>query len=270
MTTLLAGRQALSDRTPSDRQRLARGQRAGGAAARRLAGGAIWRTVFAGERCAAARSRKLAAGKAGQGAASRRRGSDWNKNFDLKKAPKIWQAAQESGAEQEKPSDGLAKQGWRKWREGKVRPVPGNSPHDRPVSRGFVIVKGEFATIPSAPPDSRSCQDHAGAPGMRFLRHGGIYRSDVVIKAKPNPSRDRPPPVGRPRPRSRTRREDHALLIVRDEFRPAIPRSGCSPALPVSASPARPDYHALPPWQLGKSGHFYFARKRNFYFALTV
>ncbi len=25
------------------------------------------------------------------------RGSDWNKNFDLKKAPKIWQAAQESG-----------------------------------------------------------------------------------------------------------------------------------------------------------------------------
>jgi hypothetical protein len=26
-----------------------------------------------------------------------RRGSDWNRNFDLKKAPKVWQAAQESG-----------------------------------------------------------------------------------------------------------------------------------------------------------------------------
>ena len=26
-----------------------------------------------------------------------RRGSDWNKNFDLKKGPKIWQAAQASG-----------------------------------------------------------------------------------------------------------------------------------------------------------------------------
>ena len=25
------------------------------------------------------------------------RGSDWNRNFDLKKAPKVWQAAQESG-----------------------------------------------------------------------------------------------------------------------------------------------------------------------------
>jgi hypothetical protein len=30
-----------------------------------------------------------------------RRGSDWNKNFDLKKAPKVWQAAQESGCRQE-------------------------------------------------------------------------------------------------------------------------------------------------------------------------
>ena len=25
------------------------------------------------------------------------RGSDWNRNFDLKKAPKVWQASQESG-----------------------------------------------------------------------------------------------------------------------------------------------------------------------------
>jgi hypothetical protein len=25
------------------------------------------------------------------------RGSDWNKNFDLQKAPKVWQGAQESG-----------------------------------------------------------------------------------------------------------------------------------------------------------------------------
>jgi hypothetical protein len=28
---------------------------------------------------------------------NRKRGSDWNKDFDLKKAPKVWQAAQESG-----------------------------------------------------------------------------------------------------------------------------------------------------------------------------
>ena len=29
-----------------------------------------------------------------------KRGSDWDKNFDLKKAPKVWQAAQESGYKQ--------------------------------------------------------------------------------------------------------------------------------------------------------------------------
>jgi len=29
------------------------------------------------------------------------RSSDWNKNFDLKKAPKIWQAAQASGCRSE-------------------------------------------------------------------------------------------------------------------------------------------------------------------------
>jgi len=49
-----------------------------------------------------------------------------------------------------------------------------------------------------------------------------------------------PPPVGRPRApvEGRDGRNNRALLIVRDEFRPAIPRSGCSPAEPVSASPA--------------------------------
>jgi hypothetical protein len=33
----------------------------------------------------------------------RRRGSDWNKNFDLKKTPKIWQAAQKSGCRTGEP-----------------------------------------------------------------------------------------------------------------------------------------------------------------------
>jgi hypothetical protein len=52
-----------------------------------------------------------------------------------------------------------------------------------------------------------------------------------------------------------------------DLFRPAMPRSGCSPALPVSASPARADYHATlrcPGYKgdistLPGRGHFYFA-----------
>jgi len=54
------------------------------------------------EECAAADQGK-AAKSAGPGKATKtqaghgRRGSDWNKNFDLQKAPKIWQAAQGSG-----------------------------------------------------------------------------------------------------------------------------------------------------------------------------
>jgi hypothetical protein len=81
---------------------------------------------------------------------------------------------------------------------------------------------------------------------------GGMahYRSDESIgpmsleNKTQQPGGGVPPPVGRPpSPSKRTRRKERALLIVRDEFRPAIPRSGCSPALPVSASPARPDYH---------------------------
>jgi hypothetical protein len=60
-----------------------------------------------------------------------------------------------------------------------------------------------------------------GAPGMRFLRHRGIYRSDVSSLLL-TPGRVRFP-VG-PVPGYRTRRKEHALPIVRDEFRPAIPR----------------------------------------------
>jgi len=39
----------------------------------------------------------------------------------------------------------------RKWHAGKVRPLQGNPPHDRPVSRGDLFVKGRFATIPKVP-----------------------------------------------------------------------------------------------------------------------
>ena len=40
-----------------------------------------------------------------------------------------------------------------------------------------------------------------------------------------------------PEPSQRTRREDHALLIVRDEFPVGYSSAGCSPAAPASASP---------------------------------
>ena len=101
----------------------------------------------------------------------------------------------------------------------------------------IVIVPREFAPMPHAPAGLAIPM----AIRMRFLRHDGIFRSDV------SPNRNQP--WGRtaaasrrsaPSPGKRTRWEDHALLIVRDEFRPAIPRSGWSPPEPVSASPTRP------------------------------
>jgi len=48
--------------------------------------------------CAVAEKTKAsAAGKAAKASRGGRRGSDWNRNFDLQKGPKIWQAAQASG-----------------------------------------------------------------------------------------------------------------------------------------------------------------------------
>src|SRR5450755_3266327 len=51
------------------------------------------------KQCAPAEKKAPAPKQAGTAAKRRqpRRGSDWGKNFDLKKAPKVWQAAQESG-----------------------------------------------------------------------------------------------------------------------------------------------------------------------------
>jgi hypothetical protein len=61
-----------------------------------------------------------------------------------------------------------------------------------------------------------------GALTKRLFRHDGIYRSDVSsLLLTPGPLTRFP--VG-PAPGYRTSRKEHALPIVRDEFRPAIPR----------------------------------------------
>ena len=61
-----------------------------------------------------------------------------------------------------------------------------------------------------------------GALTMRFLRHDGIYRSDVSSHLF-TPGADPAFRSGR-RPGYRARRKAHALPIVRDEFRLAIPQ----------------------------------------------
>jgi hypothetical protein len=61
-----------------------------------------------------------------------------------------------------------------------------------------------------------------GALYKRFFRHDGIYRSDVSLLLLPL-GRGSRFPVG-PVPGYKASRKEHALSIVRDEFRPAIPR----------------------------------------------
>ena len=86
----------------------------------------------------------------------------------------------------------------RKWREGKVRPSQGNSPHDRPVSRGV---------IPSL---RRICDDPFPAtpfPLQRTIlrRPGCVFQAWRNLSVRCGQTRTKPwggtvpPPVGRPR-----------------------------------------------------------------------
>ena len=112
-----------------------------------------------------------------------------------------------------------------KWREGKVRPIPGNSPHDRLVSRGIFHRQGELATIPSPPlPSGATIDIILRRLSMRFPGRaesiGPMWFKTKKQSQNQIPGRE--PTASRrsaPSPGKRTRREDHALLIVRDEFR---------------------------------------------------
>src|ERR1700735_4579381 len=90
---------------------------------------------------------------------------------------------------------------------------------------------------------------------MRFLRKGGIYRSDVGSKPEPKSKSKPNPGAGPTAPRwsapgqgKRTRREDHALLIVRDEFRTGYSSIG------LLASRARLRFTGIARISAGRSG----------------
>ena len=55
------------------------------------------------EECAVAEKSKALPVKPAKTHRANKRGSDWNQNFDLKKAPKVWQAAQASGHRKAEP-----------------------------------------------------------------------------------------------------------------------------------------------------------------------
>ena len=100
----------------------------------------------------------------------------------------------------------------RRWREGKVRPIPGNSPHDRLVSRGIL---SSFWRI---------CDDAFPATVLPWLQRTILGAQYAFWKAWRNlsgpmwfqkqnqtPGRDRVASRrSAPGPGRRTRREDHA------------------------------------------------------------
>ena len=101
---------------------------------------------------------------------------------------------------------------WGRWREGKVRPKPGNSPHDRPVSRG---------TLSSLAENLRRFLPRHLAAKLRsiilrsqyaFLKAWRNLSGPMWSKQNQTPGRDRTASRwSAPSPGRRTRREDHAL-----------------------------------------------------------
>jgi hypothetical protein len=109
-----------------------------------------------------------------------------------------------------------------KWREGKVRPIPGNSPHDRTGRPGgsFIVKENLRRSLPrhSVPAVSH----YTEAPQYAFFKAGRNLSVRCGPKQEPKPNPGTGPTASRwsaPGPGKRTRREDHALFIVHDEFR---------------------------------------------------
>ena len=161
--------------------------------------------------------------------------------------------------------------GKRKWREGKSSPYTGKL-SARPAGKpGYFPSPWRVCDDPfPATAFFSSFRLNTEAPQYAFSRQGGIYRSDVVPNQNQIPGRE--PTASRwsaPGPGKRTRREDHALLIVRDEFRTGYSLIG------LLASIARLRFTGIrrltcTPRKPRAKGTFLFCQEGgHFYFALT-
>ena len=100
----------------------------------------------------------------------------------------------------------------RRWREGKVRPLRGNSPHDRPVSRGiFSSLKESLRRslprhrVPQLPRIILGAQDAFSKAWRNLSGPMGLQNQNPTLTRQPTASRRSAPSQGQ-----RTRREDHA------------------------------------------------------------
>ena len=159
--------------------------------------------------------------------------------------------------------------GPRRWREGKVRPIPGNPPHDRLVSRGILSSLKECLrrSLPRHFPASAS--NDTGAPQYAFLKAWrnlsgpmGFSKQNQTLGWEPTASR-----WSAPGPGKRTRREDHApshrpQMSSDRLFLDRVARQPCPSPLhrhtqinmPSREAQAKGDISTLP-----ARGHFYFA-----------
>ena len=88
---------------------------------------------------------------------------------------------------------------FRRWREGKVRPIRGNAPHAPAGKPGsFFTALKERLRRSLTRHSVTAIANNTGVPSVRFLRHGGIYRSDGAFRAN-RAGAGLPPPVGRRR-----------------------------------------------------------------------
>ncbi len=103
----------------------------------------------------------------------------------------------------------------RRWREGKVRPLQGNAPHDRLVSRVIFLSLRSVCDDPFSATPLPLCESISGRPKMRFLRHRRnlSVRCRAFVKTQAWTKSHCLPPAA-PDPSQRTCREEHALLIV--------------------------------------------------------
>ena len=156
----------------------------------------------------------------------------------------------------------------------KVRPIPGNAPHDRPVSR--VISSSLKENLRRCLP--RHCRalaakNHTGRPVCVFQGMAESIWSDVVQhqkqKTKPRGGRRAASRRSAPSPGRRTRREDHALahrpqMSSGRLFLDRVARQHCPSPLPRRS---QNNIHLHRP--TAKGDIFTLQRRGHFYFALT-
>ena len=158
------------------------------------------------------------------------------------------------------------------WREGKVRPLPGNAPRTRPVSRGILMlwsicddpfVATRFPQLSRTIPGARYAFSQAWrnlSGPMRFHNQNQTLARDHTASRRSAPNQGQ-----------RTRREEHALshrpqMSYGRLFLDRVARQHCPS--PLHRQPEHNTHSAAPQAKgdistLPARGHFYFALTRS-------